>query len=41
MNDITDYETIQSLTSQREELATQLEQESERWMELLEKQESQ
>jgi len=41
MNGITDYNTIQTLTNQREELSNQLEESTERWMELLEKQENQ
>ena len=37
MNETTDFQTIQSLTSQRDEASLQLEEESERWIELLEK----
>lgn len=37
MNETTDFQTIQSLTSQRDEASSQLEEESERWIELLEK----
>ena len=39
MNTISDFETIQKLTEERSSLEQQIDEKSERWMELLEKEE--
>ena len=39
MNDVIEFSIIQELTNQRDELTQQLESSSERWMELIEKEE--
>ena len=39
MNGVTDFQEIQNLTQQRDQLENDIEMQSERWMELLEKQE--
>ena len=39
MNTISDFEAIQKLTQERSSLEQQIDEKSERWMELLEKEE--
>ena len=39
MNGVTDFQEIQNLTQQRDQLENDIEMQSERWIELLEKQE--